>query len=94
MVWLPEFSTALLPVDRGELTETLRPSISSHNELQEALFAVFSKPRAVFPSQLCEKDRDNETADASQRHDAIAADSISRGTSLPGSNHIVPFLAV
>ena len=41
------------------------PIKSSHNELQEALFAVFSKPRAVFPSQLCEKNRDNKIVDAS-----------------------------
>ena len=55
---------------------------------------MFSKPGAVFPSQLLEKDGDNKIFDASQRHDAIAAESMSFGTSLPSSNHTVPFLAV
>lgn len=55
---------------------------------------MFSKPGAVFHSQLLEKDGDNKIVDASQRHDAIAAESMSFGTSLPSSNHIVPFLAV
>ena len=93
MVWLPEFSTALLPVDRGELTETLRPSV--HLTVNYRRPCLLCSPnQGLYSPPSYARRIDNETADASQRHDAIAADSISRGTSLPGSNHIVPFLAV